>query len=282
MLAAGLSALGALLLVRWIYSLRVEPASMPFVDTQRRRWLAMLRLAATEGRIDKSFGSRRLLGASLLVGAVVGYSLGGPFAVPIGSLAAPLAMRSAIRARGRRYAAQNDACAAELAQALASSLAGGRSVRGALLAAPLTVPDPISAELDRVGVDLTLGAGVPDALGALCERTGSRRVETLAGAIELHRGSGGDLVKLMRELAEAFRERDRALRDAHAASAQARFTAYIVAAIPITVLLALELASPGSVSGALALLPTALMLLVALILLTAGALIARRLGSVCE
>jgi tight adherence protein B len=282
LLAALCSALAVLLGARCAQAAAQNDRGVELLKSQRDGWARMLRLAATEGRIDEAFGSRRVLVASLTGGGLAGFSLGGLPGAALGATLAPLAVRSTIRARRRRYAAQVDAGAAELAQALASLLAGGRSIRGALLAASATLPDPLKSELDRTTVDLTLGRSFAQALDALNARTGSKRIETLCGAIELQRGSGGDLVKMMRELATAFRERDRALRDARTASAQARYTAYVVAAIPVAVLAAIELASPSSVSGALTFLPTAVMLAIAIGLLASGTLLARRVGSVHE
>lgn len=243
-----------------------------------QRWRLIARQLLDEGRIDESFGGRRFFGASLAVGAVCGFTALGAPGAPIGMAIAPFGLRAAVRSRRRRYAARIDACAPELALALASSLAAGRSVRGALLTAGVATPEPLATELDAAAVDLTLGGGIGDALASLRSRTNSARIESLAGAIELHRGSGGDLVRLMRELADAFRARDRALRDAHSASAQARFTAITVAAIPLVMGAGLELASPGAVTGALALLPTALMLGVSIALMAFGVALAQRIG----
>ena len=100
----------------------------------------------------------------------------------------------------------------------------------------------------------------------------------MVGAIELHRGSGGDLVGLLRELAAAFRERERAQDEAHSASAQARFTALIVAAIPLVLAVVVELASPGAVTGALLFVPSALMLAIAALLMLAGAWLCMRIA----
>ena len=125
---------------------------------------------------------------------------------------------------------------------------------------------------------MALGGGVEDALAGLRARTASPRIEALSGAIELHRDSGGDLVRLMRELAAAFRTRDIARRDARAATAQARFTAIVVAAIPLTLAVVAELAHPGAVSGVFAFAPTALLMTLAICLLVAGCLLCARIG----
>jgi len=275
-LAAASAAAFALLLANFQ---RRKPGAAVLI-AQRRQWRAQLRRIVNEGELDRSFGSPRTLAAMVGFGALAGYLVLGPLASPAGALAAPLVARALIKARRARFTRQIDAGAADLAQALASALAAGRSIRGALLIAGQSTPEPLAGEVDRAAVDLTIGGSVADVLAGLRARTESDRIEAIAGAIELHRTSGGDLVALMRELAAAFRDRDRALRDAHAASAQARFTAVLVAAIPLVVLAGLEAAAPGAVTGALRLVPTAMMLLVALALLAGGVALTFRIGRV--
>lgn len=271
------SAAGLAVFATWERAAAAEGLSG--ISSRSTRWKLAARDLVDEGRIDELFGGRRLLLISFFGGAVIGFSLLGFGGIALGMALAPIAVRKAIEARRRRYAAKIDACAAELATALASSLAAGRSVRGAMLTVSVSTPEPLACEIERSVVDLTLGGSVADALAALRSRTHSPRIEALAGAIELHRGSGGDLVCLMRELADAFRERDRAARDARSASAQARFTALVVAAIPVVVALVLELALPGSVSGTFVVLPTALMMMVAALLIGLGVLLCQRLAA---
>lgn len=276
--AIGFAALAAACAFYAIAALLARTGDLSHLSTRAERFRFILRQLFDEGRIDDSFGGRTQFAVSMAAGAIAGFVVLGLIGIPIGTALAPFGLRTVIRSRRRRYAARIDGCAAELALALASSLAAGRSVRGALLTAGVATPEPLAGELDLAAVDLTLGGGIGDALAALRSRTNSARIESLAGAIELHRGSGGDLVRLMRELADAFRARDRAIRDAHSASAQARFTAIVVAAIPVLVALVLELAVPGSVTGALTLLPTAMMLGVSVALMACGVLMSHRIA----
>lgn len=277
-LAALLAAISAATLAVLALGPAARGATAGRVRPLRDEIVPTLRTLVDEGRIDSAFGGRRVLALALPAGTIVGWSaLGAPGAV-IGVLSAPLLLRAFMRSRRRRHAARFDAGAADLALALASALAAGRSVRGALLTAGGSTPAPLGGEVDRVAVDLTLGRGLGPALLDLRRRTGSERVGSLVAAIELHRGSGGDLVRLSRELAEAFRDRDRATRDARAATAQARYTAVVVAAIPVVVLAVLELAAPGTVTGAFAFVPTALMLICSAGLMVLGVVLARRTG----
>lgn len=244
------------------------------------RWQMTLAAVSRDGGASLGEAHRRLWLAGIAAGAIIGFSLLGVAGALLGAAAGPCAVKVTLKSRRERFAARIDECAAEFALALASALAGGNSVRGALLAAARATPEPLARELERACVDLTLGQNVEDALITLRSRTASPRIESLTGAIELHRSSGGDLVQLMRELAAAFRTRDVAKRDAKTATAQARFTAIVVAAIPLTLGVVAELASPGSVSGAFALAPTAALMTVSVFLLAAGCLLCARIGRV--
>lgn len=242
-------------------------------------WRGILRSAGADGRLPPGSPARLRLAAAL-AGAALGLMLLGPVAAVAGALSAPPALAMVLRARRARYAARIDACAADFALAMASSLAAGRSVRGALLAADSAVPQPLAAELAKSAVELTLGSSTADSLASLRARAASDRIDSLAGAIALHRRSGADLARLLRELAAAFRARDTAHADARTATAQARFTAVIVGAVPPVGALAAELAAPGSVSGALALPPTALLMLAAAALTAAGVVLCLKVSRV--
>lgn len=242
-------------------------------------WRGILRSAGLDGRLPPGAPTRVNLAAAV-AGATLGYMLLGAGGAALAAVSAPPAVGMALRTRRARHATRVDACAANLALALASSLAAGHSVRGALLAADAAVEQPLAGELAKVAVEVTLGSTTDDALASLRSRTASDRIDSLAGAIALHRRSGADLASLLRELAAAFRARDTARADARSAMAQARFTALIVGSIPPLAALVAELAAPGSVSGALAFPPTAILLFCAVALMFVGVLMCLRVSRV--
>lgn len=283
-LAAGLAT--ACLIVAVIRVAESERGVL-LIDRSRTRinytvfqWREMFTLLHSEGRIDGTMGRRRAMLIAAFFSALLGFSLLGPIGGVFAAVATPLAWRHFLRARRDRYAKRIDGGCAELANALASALAAGNSVRGALLVAGNSTPTPLVGELEKLGVDLALGSSIADALAGLRGRTNSARIDSLVGAIELHQGSGGDLILLMRELGDSFRARDQALRDAQSATVQARYTAGVVAVIPLGMGLICELAKPGSVTGAFGYLPTALMLLVAASIMALGVLSSWRIGGV--
>lgn len=244
-----------------------------------RQWIELFRSEIRSGALDAPATSdRRLWATATAAGAVVGWSVGGLLVAVAFGVASPFLLRQLLLQRHAARARAVDRCAGDLAAALASALAAGQSVRGALLEID-SIPEPLVTELRQTSALLAMGESTGDALAALCSQTGSGRIESMVGAIELHQGSGGDLVGLLRELSAAFRERERALDDAHSASAQARFTAIVVAAIPLVLAVVVELAKPGSVTGALTFVPSAVMLAIAFGLMLTGALLCRRIAS---
>lgn len=241
------------------------------VADSARQWVDLFSSELRRGAVDDPGAhDRRLWLGMALAGGIVGWSLGGMLLAGACAAAAPIVLVRVLAHRRVVRARAVDSCAGEFAAALASTLAAGQSVRGALLEAPASVPEPLATELRFTAARLALGDSTSDALAALCSQTGSPRIESMVGAIELHRGSGGDLVGLLRELAAAFRERERARDDAHSASAQARFTTIVVAAIPLVLGVVVELAKPGAVSGAFAFAPSAVMLMFSALLMAAG------------
>jgi tight adherence protein B len=139
-----------------------------------------------------------------------------------------------------------------------------------------------AAEFARVRADLELGRPSADALAALTQRVPSPRVRAFCAALLSQRLAGGDLAMLMRTFARASAERDRAMADARSATAQARFTGVLVAAMPVGAALFAELIEPGFLAAMLVQPASALALAMAAALQVAGFLAISRLSRVEE
>ena len=208
--------------------------------------VARLLVPLHAGREASRDEQRRLM----VVGAVAllagGWLLAGPAAGLVLAAAAPLfCARVAAFARRRRRERLASAAPA-VARTIADGLAGGHSVRGALAeAAHGGVPGPASDELRTVAAELALGDRTDDVLERWRARAGHAAYDAIAAAIMLQREAGGDLAQLLRSLAAALEDHVRAEADARGLTAQARFTALIVALLPLIGALLAELASPG-------------------------------------
>jgi tight adherence protein B len=205
--------------------------------------------AGTEGRGPAAAERRRLLAGGALGAFAFGYALIGLVAALVAGGAAPMAVSRVLRARRARYRRAVDAAAADIAIALSDALSGGHSLRGALLAAAESLDGPPGHELGQVAHQLRLGAPSDEVLEAMRARIGSPRIDVIVAGALLQRRAGGDLAKLLRESARSFEDETRLLGEVKAATAQARFTGFVVVALPLGGAGLAELASPGFIGG---------------------------------
>jgi tight adherence protein B len=267
-LAGGLAALGARELalaspgaVRWVRS-AVEPLSR----------------AGSEGYAPSTRERRRLAALGAVAALLAGLFLAGPLLALALALAGPGIAGWGL-ARGRaRYRRSVERALPEVANAVADSLSGGRSLRASLSASALSLDGPPAAEMARLGAELELGAPTADALEALRGRLSSPRVDAFCAALLSQQLAGGDLASLLRRFAEGAAERDRASEDARAATAQARFTGLLVVAMPSGAALFAELIEPGFLSHVASSSTALVLLLIAAALQVAGFASIRRLS----
>ena len=257
------------------------------LSSRAPRWLravaalveALVR-AGREGRDPGTLERRRLL----VAGAACAFCAG---AVTFGALAGaglaaagPSAVARLLAARRRRYRSAVDAGVAEMAVAIADAIGGGRSLRAALGEAAGGVGGAAGHELRRTAAELAAGAPTDDALEAMRGRVRSPRMDTLVAACLLQRSAGGDLARLLREMARGMEDQARLEDEVRAATAQARFTALIVVLLPVGGALLAELASPGWFAGLWSPFLTAWLVGIALVLQALAAFLMHRLGRV--
>ena len=232
-LVAGLAGACALLAAWEVVSAADEPRAVRAL----RAWLAPAWVVRSGARTDEPGERRRLvlLGAMSLLAP--GWLLAGPgsrsrSAPPLRRRPAPSCARAAAPARRRWRPARRRSPARSPTRSPAGTRCAARSAgrarrrrqrprRGASCAPPR--PRWSSASGPRTSCSRSRA----DAGRAI------RRIDTLVAAVLLQRDAGGDLAGLLRELAVSLEERARVDADARAATAQARFTALLVGALPV-------------------------------------------------
>lgn len=223
--------------------------STPAVADWLARAIEPLKRAGSEGYAPSAAERRRL---GLVVGALFmgggAWLLGPAPAAPLAA-AGPAAASWAVSVRARRYRRSVESALPRVAIATADALAAGRSVRAALKASSGSLDGAAAAEMARVRADLDLGLSLEASLGGLRSRLSSQRVDSFCSTLLSQRIAGGDLVSLLRRYADAAAARERMEADARSATAQARFTGILVAAMPAGAALLAELLHPGFVLG---------------------------------
>lgn len=260
-------------------ALREGVATMPTVARQLEAAARTLALAGSENRSPTEVERRRLgvaLGAALGLAAIL---LAGPGPLAGIAAAGPTVAGAAVARRQRRYRLRVERDVPLIAAGIADAVAGGGSLRMALLGAATALEGPSAVELARVGADLELGMPAREALAGLVRRVPSARTEALVTAVLSQERAGGDLAELLRRHAAAASQRQRAEREARSATAQARLTGGMVVAMPLFMGLVVELISPGFL-GAILADPLAVVLLAAAgALQVGGFLVIRKLGA---
>jgi tight adherence protein B len=246
------------------------------------RVLAPLRAAGADGREPSSADRRRLavVGAGTLLAA--GWLIGGPVVGGALATSGPWGVRRLVLARRRRWRSDLARAAPAAARALADALAGGNAVRGAVAVAARDggVPGAAGAELRAAARALALGDRTDDVLERLRRRAGDPAWDAIVAAVLLQRDAGGDLARLLRTIAARLEEGARAEADARSATAQARFTAWLVTLLPAGAAVLAELGQPGYLASLLDAPATAAMLIGAAALEAAAIVAIRRIARV--
>lgn len=253
-----------------------------------RGWLGPALDVVRSGREPTDPERRRLVALGVLSLGGGGWLVAGPWLAMALGAGAPWGAGVVVGMRRRRRAAAVAAAVPAIARAVADALAGGRSVRGALCAAAQDggVTGPAGEELRAAAAALDLGEPTDDVLRELARRNRSELLhgplDTVVAAVLLQRDAGGDLAALLRDLAAALEARTRVAAEARSATAQARFTALLVSAMPAAGLAVGELAQPGFVLALAASPLTAAMVALALVLQAVAFLCVRRIARIGE
>jgi tight adherence protein B len=156
-------------------------------------------------------------------------------------------------------------------QMLAGSLQAGYSLPQALDTVVREGQPPMSVEFNRALVESRLGMPVEDALEGIARRMESQDFSWVVMAVRIQRDVGGNLAELLVMVAGTLRERDRLRRQVKVLSAEGRLSGWILGALPVLFFVYLAVANPTYL-GPMWSTPLGIgMMILALVLLGAGA-----------
>jgi tight adherence protein B len=197
----------------------LERADLPW---RAGEWFILRVVAVIVGA---ALGYLLLSSRSALVGLIVG--------VVVGLLLPTAALRYIARRRARAF----EFVLPDVLMLVATSLASGFSLLQALDAVARDAPEPAGKEFSRALAETRIGADVSDALDHMAERMDSENMRWATMAIRIQREVGGNLAETLRITAATLREREGLRRHVRALSAEGRFSAYILIALPIVLLI---------------------------------------------
>ncbi|MHA7835082.1 MAG: type II secretion system F family protein [Algiphilus sp.] len=116
-------------------------------------------------------------------------------------------------------------------------LSAGNSLEESLISAAQESNDPLRGLFVSVGRQVRLGASVEVVLADMADIHRIRDLRVMAMAASINRKYGGSLREIFRSLVQAIRSRDMAARELRALTAETRFSAVVLAVIPVGLML---------------------------------------------
>lgn len=124
-------------------------------------------------------------------------------------------------------------------------LAAGNTLEESVMAAARESPEPIKPLFMSVGRQVRLGAPIEAVLMEMAEIHRLRDLKVMALAAAINRKYGGSLRSVLRSLIQAMRSRDSAARELRALTAETRFSALVLALIPVALMMFVFVQNPA-------------------------------------
>jgi tight adherence protein B len=128
---------------------------------------------------------------------------------------------------------------------LANALRAGSSFLQAVELVVRESRPPITTEFSRVIREVNLGLPFEQALENMVRRVRSDDLELMATAISIQHSVGGNLAEILDSIAFTIRERIRIKGEIRVLTAQQRLSGYVVALLPVGILIFLWVAAPN-------------------------------------
>lgn len=190
------------------------------------------------------------IAAVALLGTLALFTLLGPLAgawlaAVVTLIATPVVTRIVIKYLADRVRRRFEEQLPDNLQVLASGLRAGHSFVGGLTVMVNDAPEPSKTEYDRVLHDEQLGVPIEDSLNVVAERMKCEDVVYIGLIATLQRETGGNTAEVLDRVVETMRERGRIRRLVRTLTAQGRLGGWIVTALPIAMIVFLNVFRPN-------------------------------------
>lgn len=157
--------------------------------------------------------------------------------VLLSTLLIPFASKMFLGSRKFIYIHRVNNQLSEACRLLSSAARAGLSIPQGLELVVKEMPPPISDELGNVVRELQLGRDLELSLQDLLIRVNSRDIQVFINALIIQRRAGGDLGRVLSEMASTMEERKIIHKTIHASISQARYSAYLLPVVSVLIVL---------------------------------------------
>ena len=184
-------------------------------------------------------------GIGLMLAVVAGFVARTPIASIIAiALVAAVAWYLPSRRANKRIKQMQEQLPDALAL-MAASVEGGQTFQRAIDMYRRDARPPLSDELDRVMAEVAVGSDLVIALENMAERSGVEDLKWAVEAVRIQQSTGGRLAPILHTLANFMRTRQEVRREVQTLSAEGRMSGYVLFAIPLFLVFALEAKDPA-------------------------------------
>ena len=179
------------------------------------------------------------------VGALIGLIVGGVLVAILFSVPAPLVAHLVLKVRAGNRRDKFEDQLGDTLQLLSGGLRAGHSILRAIDAAAAESESPTAEEMRRVITETSLGRDLQASLVDTAERMRSEDFVWIGQAIQINREVGGNLAEVLDQVNETIRERSEIKGHIKSLAAEGKFSAYILMALPVGIVLMLMVVNPG-------------------------------------
>ncbi|WP_457974124.1 type II secretion system F family protein [Arthrobacter sp. D1-17] len=230
---------------------------------------AGLRLSQAEFVLLVIFGA--------LVTASMGLLVAGPLLAFLLATAAPFIANFLLNVLAAKRRAKFDEQLGDTLQLLSGSLRAGHSILRAIDAAATESQAPTSEEMRRVITETSLGRDLLVSLNDTAERMKNEDFVWIAQGIQINREVGGNLAEVLDQVNETIRERSEIKGHIKALAAEGKFSAYILMALPVAIVVLLLATNPSYMNKMFTTPLGWMMVVAAAVLMTIGGLWMRKI-----
>jgi tight adherence protein B len=176
--------------------------------------------------------------AVYIAGRTSPLELAGAFCV---GLAIPMFVLNMLKAKRIRKFSEQFPDAIDV---IVRSLRAGHPLPIAVSLVAREMPDPVGSEFGMVADEITFGLDMETAMRNMYLRVGQEDLPLFVTSISIQAATGGNLAAILESLSKVIRDRFRMRRKIKALSSEAKFSAYVLVALPFFIFFSVSLTSP--------------------------------------
>lgn len=237
---------------------KTEKTPIPVPRKKRRKKKKGTAAARTKKQLEKLENELYDVGIHIPVGKFLAIWMAAAFGLPLilGLLGISITVCGAIivicaigpvlflNIRKKKRRNELDGQLVEAISVLCNALRAGHSFQQAMSSIAEEMSGPISEEFGRVFRETQRGMTMQDSMERMIERVGSDDLEMLCTAILIQREIGGNLAEVLENIAGTVQSRLTLKAEIKTRTASGRLSGYLVGALPIILLIAINVINP--------------------------------------